>query len=88
MPNHVHVVIEPLQGERLGEIVSSWKRFTARRANERLGQEGRFWQEDYWDRFIRNETHLSAAYVENNPVKAGLVNDARLWLWSSARRRE
>jgi REP element-mobilizing transposase RayT len=90
MPNHVHAMIEQVQGERLGEIVSSWKRFSARRANERLGLKGRFWQEDYWDRFIRNEMHLAAAisYVENNPVKAGLVSDARLWPWSSARRRQ
>jgi putative DNA methylase len=41
---------------------------------------------DYFDRFIRDENHLRKAieYIEQNPVKAGLVNEARLWEWSSA----
>jgi REP element-mobilizing transposase RayT len=89
MPNHVHAVVEPAAQERLGDIVSSWKRFTARRANEILGLSGAFWQEDYWDRFIRHERHLATAiaYVEENPVKAALVTKAELWPWSSARLR-
>ena len=33
MPNHVHVVIEMLDGLSLSEIVGSWKSFTAKRAN-------------------------------------------------------
>jgi hypothetical protein len=27
MQNHVHVLIEPMNDQRLGDIVSSWKRF-------------------------------------------------------------
>ncbi len=90
MPNHVHAIIEQVEGEPLGEIVSSWKRFSARRANELLGRTGSFWQADYWDRFIRNEAHLTAAvlYVEHNPVTAGLVTGPRQWSRSSARLRE
>jgi REP element-mobilizing transposase RayT len=36
---------------------------------------------------MRNEEHLARTveYVELNPVKAGLVNVADAWLWSSAR---
>jgi REP element-mobilizing transposase RayT len=33
MPNHVHVLIEPLPGFDVGRIVQSWKSFTARRIN-------------------------------------------------------
>ena len=51
MPNHLHVVIEPLPGYPLGDIVRSWKTFTARRANALLGRTGAFWYEDYFDRF-------------------------------------
>jgi REP element-mobilizing transposase RayT len=71
----------------LGAIVSSWKRFAARAANRELGRAGAFWQDDYWDRFIRNEEHFAAAknYVDFNPVKARLVKEPGLWPWGSAR---
>jgi putative transposase len=89
MPNHVHVLIEPLAEHRLGDIVSSWKRFSARSANRALGRSGPFWLDDYWDTYIRNERHLEStvAYIENNPVKAGLVKEPEDWLWGHARLR-
>jgi REP element-mobilizing transposase RayT len=58
MPNHVHALFTMLPGATLGEIVGSWKRFTAREANKHLGRTGAFWQTEYWDRFIRSEAHL------------------------------
>ena len=87
MPNHVHVLLTALPGCPLGGIVGSWKRYTARHANKLLGRTGAFWQDDYWDRFIRNEAHFAATveYVDQNPVKAGLVGSAELWPWGSAR---
>jgi putative transposase len=47
----------------------------------------RFWMDDYWDRYIRDENHFnkSVEYIHNNPVKAGLCEKAEDWLWSSAR---
>jgi putative transposase len=87
MPNHVHVLFTALPEYPLGTIVSSWKRFTAREANKQLGRNGAFWQADYWDRFVRNETHFAAAvtYIDQNPVKAGLVDADHLWPHGSAR---
>ena len=43
---------------------------------------------DYFDRFIRDDLHLAAVieYIHGNPVKAGLVDDERVWRYSSARR--
>jgi putative transposase len=89
MPNHVHALIEPAAGHRLGDIVSSWTRFSARMANRALGRSGAFWQDDYWDTYIRNERHFHSvvSYIENNPVKAGLVADAADWPWGHARLR-
>jgi REP element-mobilizing transposase RayT len=90
MRNHVHVLVEPADGVRLGDIIGSWKRFTARKANERLGRSGPFWQDEYWDRYIRDGRHFAAAvsYIEQNPVKARLIAEAVAWPWGSARRRE
>ena len=89
MPNHVHVLVETFAGYPLGKIVHAWKSFTAKQANQRLGRSGTFWMPDYHDRYIRDDNHLIAVitYIENNPVKAGLVKSAAEWAWSSASRR-
>ena len=42
MPNHVHVVVEPIEGTGLGAIVQAWKSFTAHRANSVLDRSGPF----------------------------------------------
>jgi len=40
MPNHCHVMIEPLEGFSLGKIVLSWKNYTARWINENMSRTG------------------------------------------------
>lgn len=87
MPNHVHALFEPLPGNSLSNILHSWKSFTATEANDILGREGSFWYREYYDRFMRNEAHFQRAveYIHNNPVKAGLVERAEDWPFSSAR---
>ncbi len=84
MPNHVHVLVQP--GVPLAELLHTWKSFTGKAVNRLLGDTGTIWQPDYFDRFIRDELHLAAAiaYLENNPVKAGLCLKAEQWRWGSA----
>jgi adenine-specific DNA methylase/REP element-mobilizing transposase RayT len=86
MPNHVHVLIETLPGYPPGDVVRSWKTFTAREANQLLDRTGSFWMVDYFDRCVRDERHLAAvrAYIRENPVKAGLCATAEEWRWGSA----
>ena len=86
MPNHVHALLETLPGFPLGGVVHSWKSFSAKQVNKLLGRTGPFWMQDYFDRYIRDEEHLAAAreYIEQNPVKAGLVRSAGDWQWGSA----
>jgi REP element-mobilizing transposase RayT len=89
MPNHVHALIEVWR-EPLGKVVKSWKSYTAKQANRILGRERSFWQDDYFDRCIRDEDHYrrTVRYIENNPVKAGLARSAAEWPWSSAHFRD
>ncbi len=89
MPNHVHVLIETWPGYPLYKVLHSWKSFTAQKANELLNRQGAFWAREYYDRFMRDEKHLAqtVAYIEQNPVKAGLVQSAELWRFGSAARR-
>jgi REP element-mobilizing transposase RayT len=88
MPNHVHVVIAIKPRASLSRIVHSWKSYTATVINRCLRRTGRLWQEDYWDRLIRDEKHFISAvdYIHGNPAKAGLVERAEDWPWSSARK--
>jgi REP element-mobilizing transposase RayT len=86
MPNHVHTMIETFPAHPLDQIVHTWKSFTSKQANRILKRKGSFWQAEYHDRFIRDDDHYANVfrYIEGNPVKAGLVEKAEDWRWSSA----
>lgn len=86
MPNHVHVVLEQFDEHPLSEIVQAWKSVSAHAINKRERRRGALWQREYFDRFMRDAQQFenTAAYVENNPVAAGLVEAAHHWRFSSA----
>jgi len=90
MPNHLHLILTPNAEYQLSGILHSLKSYTAHEANRILGREGQFWQDDYFDRYIRDAKHFAAAvaYVESNPVKAGLCRRIDDWPYGSARLRK
>ena len=85
MPNHVHLSMFPMVPV---PVLMRWlKGSTARSANRIMGRTGQpFWQDESWDHYLRGSSQLNrtAAYIENNPVSAGLVCSAERWRWSSA----
>ena len=88
MPNHVHAILFPMPGFPLGKILMSWKAFTSREANRILCRDGKFWQPDAYDRWIRNDDEQARLVekLENDPVKAGFCRTPSEWKWSSANR--
>ncbi|MEZ6055617.1 MAG: transposase [Planctomycetaceae bacterium] len=98
MPSHFHWVFEPLPAwvESLGEtadertprerIMQSVKRQSARQCNRLRGESGEFWQGESYDHCVDDVDELRRIieYVEQNPVKAGLVSDASDYRFSSA----
>jgi REP element-mobilizing transposase RayT len=86
MPNHVHVVVRPLQGVTLSQILKSWKGFTAHAANRILRRQGAFWQGESYDHLIRDDTdlHRCCHYTTQNPVNARLCAKPEEWPFSSA----
>jgi REP element-mobilizing transposase RayT len=86
MPSHVHALIQIRPGHRIDRIVHSWKSYTAKEANRLLRRTGAFWAPEYFDRFMRDDSHFSdtVAYIEGNPVKAGLCENIADWPFSSA----
>ena len=83
--NHVHLLIRPrIRPDRL---LKSLKGATAREANRLLGRTGEpFWQKESYDHCVRNRAEWEKiwAYIENNPVKAGLVQRPGDYPWSGA----
>jgi len=85
MANHVHVLIHPHVDP--SRLLKSLKGATAREANKLLGRTREpFWQKESYDHWVRDHAEFERikVYIENNPVKAGLVKAPEQYLWSSA----
>jgi len=85
MANHVHLLVLPREAP--SRFLKTLKGYTAREANRLLGRTGQpFWQAESYDHWARDEKEEDRikAYIENNPVKAGLVAHAADYPWSSA----
>jgi len=101
MPSHFHWVFRPLDawvdglpktGKRRTpreRIMHTLKLRTASECNKLRGQQGPFWQDESYDHcvFDIEELERIVEYVEQNPVKAGLVQTADQWPFSSVRDR-
>lgn len=82
MANHVHLVAGLSEGAPpLAQTLQALKGYTANRANKLLGRRGQFWQRESYDHVIRSPAGLArvVAYVLNNPVQVGLVEDWQQW---------
>jgi REP element-mobilizing transposase RayT len=87
MPNHVHLLLSA--AVPLPQLTKSLKSITAKRANLMLALTGSpFWQEESYDHEVRDEREFERirTYIEENPVRAGLVRQANEYTWSSAAR--
>jgi putative transposase len=86
MPNHVHLIAVPESEDGLRRGIGEAHRRYSRMINFRQDWRGHLWQGRFAS-FPMDEAYLLAAarYVEINPVRARLVQDAAAWPWSSAR---
>ena len=77
MPDHVHLILKPHEGFDPSRIMKGIKGVSARLLNQHRNTKGHLWQEESWDRIIRdaNEFDEKLQYMCQNPVKAGLVAD-------------
>jgi putative transposase len=88
MPNHWHLVVWPLHDGDLAAFMQ-WLTVTHakrwREGSETTGR-GAVYQGRYRAVPIQRDGHLltACAYVERNPLRAGLVDRAEDWPWSSA----
>lgn len=71
MNDHVHVLCRPKEGFRLETILHSWKSFSSKRIGPGEGIRGGVWQDEYFDRIVRDEAEWveKVQYISNNPRK-------------------
>jgi putative transposase len=77
MPNHCHLVIQPFSGYELEKVLQICKGYVARQINLVMKKRSTVWQEESYDRIIRDEEHLYRIiqYIGRNPAMAGLPRD-------------
>jgi REP element-mobilizing transposase RayT len=81
MNDHVHVVVTPRPERRLGQLLHSWKSFTAHVL--RGNRPGGVWQDESYDRAIMGNAELveKIAYVRANPWRRWPERDGYPWVW-------
>ncbi len=85
MDNHVHLVGVPQAADGLARTLRQVHADYARYANVKRRSSGHFWQNRYFSCALeRGHCWRALAYVERNPVRAGMVAEAGEWGWSSA----
>jgi hypothetical protein len=74
MPDHVHIVLRPLPGYSLSRVMRGIKGVSAHLVNTLRGIRGVVWQDESYDRIIRDSEELAEKlnYMLTNPAKAGL----------------
>ena len=75
MPDHVHLILKPMDSLTLSRIMKGIKGVSANRLNQLRHRSGAFWQAESFDRILRNEQEFEEKlqYMLDNPVKAGLA---------------
>jgi len=87
MTNHVHLLVRPLEEGTLAKMMQGIALCYAQYFNRKNERTGRLWESRYYSSIVDEDRYLWAvcAYIENNPVRAGIVNRAEDYGYSSAR---
>ena len=85
MTNHIHLVVIPEQADSLAKAVGRTNLRYTQYINHLHGRCGHLWQDRFFSSAL-DEQHFwkALAYVERNPVRAGMVSHAWEYPWSSA----
>ncbi len=77
MPDHLHLLLGAPSGGSITRFVGAWKS-QCYRERRGMGLARRFWQRSFYDHILRSEEDLrrTAQYILENPVRAGLVDNA------------
>ncbi|MDP3794122.1 MAG: transposase [Candidatus Uhrbacteria bacterium] len=85
MPNHVHMLLEPMERGALSAFMQGLTLAHTRRFNLRSGSVGHAWQGRFKSILIESDQYYlqCARYIELNPVRANMVSHPSYYSWSS-----
>jgi putative transposase len=85
MGNHVHLLATPETADGIPRMMQALGRRYVRLYNDSHGRTGTLWEGRYKSTLIQTERYLLAcmAYIDLNPVRAGLVAHPSEYAWSS-----
>ena len=85
MDNHFHLLATPQSVDGLPQMMQAVGRRYVRYFNDSQQRSGTLWEGRYKSTLIQTERYLLAcmAYIDLNPVRAGMVAQARDYPWSS-----
>ncbi|MDR3302101.1 MAG: transposase [Spirochaetaceae bacterium] len=81
MDNHIHFLIKPDKDVSLSKIMQWIKCNFAKKWNKAHDTKGHLWGERFHSRIIKDENDFerTSKYIDENPVKAKLVKEAKDW---------
>jgi putative transposase len=85
MGNHLHLLLTPRRDGALSLMMQAVGRSYVRAFNQAHGRTGTLWEGRYRSSLIQTERYLLTcmAYIDLNPVRAGLVEVPEDYPWSS-----
>jgi putative transposase len=85
MTNHVHLLVRPAAAESLALTLGRTHFIYAQRFNIKFSRSGHLWQARFYSCPAEEGSLLAIMrYIEQNPVRAGIVGRAWEYPWSSA----
>ena len=86
MNNHIHLLVTPSSDEAISEMMKRIAGSYGRFFNKRYGLTGTIWEGRFRNIPVMSSTHVEQikAYIEQNPVRAGICGMSSEYRWSSA----
>jgi putative transposase len=87
MTNHVHLLLTPPDARGPAILMQLTGAWYVRYFNDRYQRTGSLWEGRYQSRLVTNGRYffVCSRYIEQNPLRAGLVNECAEYHWSSFR---
>jgi putative transposase len=87
MSNHVHLLVRPLEEDALAKMMQAVTLCYTQYFNREKGRTGRLWECRYYSTVVDGDRYLwtVSKYIENNPVRGGIVKRPENYPYSSAK---
>lgn len=84
MPRHLHLLLGGSDNSKLSQFMKTFKQRSSFTFRKEFGDV--LWQRSYYDHVLRKDEALKnvALYILNNPIRAGLASDYKIYPFSGS----